>query len=148
MLSYETLDVVADSYNPLLLIVSIGVIGMALYEKRWRLGLMLTLTIVVGAAVAYGFKYLDQTLYIWTWFGLDYSTHTATAVVLVVFLSMNARKIFALWMGSLLAYFGLMLYQGYHTVGDILTTLLAVIVPVVLATWYLRTCGTPGTRKA
>lgn len=143
MPSYETLDAIADSYNPLLLVISIGVIGIALYTRRWRLALMMALTIVVGAAIAYGVEYFDHALQIWPRFGLDYSTHTATAVVLVVFLSMNARRLIVLWVGSLHAYFGLMLYQRYHTVGDILTTLLAVVMPIVLATWYLRARAMP-----
>lgn len=143
MPSYETLDAIADSYNPLLLVISIGVIGIALYTRRWRLALMMALTIVVGAAIAYSVEYFDHALQIWPRFGLDYSTHTAAAVVLVVFLSMNARRLIVLWIGSLFAYFGLMLYQHYHTVGDILTTLLAVIVPIVLATWYFRARAMP-----
>lgn len=143
MPSYETLDAIADSYNPLLLVISIGVIGIALYTRRWRLASMMALTIVVGAAIAYGVEYFDRALQIWSRFGLDYSTHTATAVVLVVFLSMNARRLIVLWIGSLLAYFSLMLYQRYHTVGDILTTLLAVLVPVMLSTWYLRARAMP-----
>lgn len=141
MLSYEVLDSIADAYNPLLLIISIVIIITALYAKRWRLALMLALTIVVDVVLAYGLKYVDQEFEIWTSFGLDYSTHTATSVALVVFLSVNARRFIALWIGSLLAYFGLMLYQGYHTTEDILTTLLAVILPMVLATYYFRVLG-------
>lgn len=138
MLSYETLDAIADSVNPTLFVVSLLVIGNTLITKRWRLAGMQVLSMLAGLIIAYGLMFADNRLKIWLAFGLDYSTHTAVAIVLVSFLTMHAKILTALWVGVLLAYFVLILYQKYHTLADILVTTLVVIAPVVLAMWYLR----------
>lgn len=142
MLSYETLDAIADSYNPLLGIIALLILARTLVATRWRLAGIQALQLIVMLGIAYGLKFLDGRFGIWRMFALDYSTHTATSVALVVFLAVNAKRFAAFWISSLLTYFGLMIYQQYHTVADILTTLLAVIVPVMAATLYLRTRAT------
>ena len=143
MLSYETLDTIADSINPTLLVVSLLLIGNTLMTKRWRLAGMQVLSMLAGLIIAYGLMFIDNRLKIWPAFGLDYSTHTAVAIVLVAFLTINAKSLTALWIGVLLAYFVLMLYQKYHTLADIIVTTAVVIAPVVLAMWHLRSRAEP-----
>jgi hypothetical protein len=74
---------------------------------------------------------LDLRLSLWPRLGLDYSTHTAVALVLVLFLSMNAAGQSMPWLGSLAGYAWLMTYQGYHSLVDIATTALAVAIPAI-----------------
>jgi hypothetical protein len=141
MPSYETLDAIADSYNPLLLVAAVVVLGLALWKKEWRLAGVRVLGIGIVLGVTYGLRFLESTFGWWGTRGLDYSTHTALSVSFVVFLTITTRKLAAFWIGSLLAYFALMLYQKYHTLADILSTSLVVIVPVLVGCWYLRSAG-------
>lgn len=139
MLSYETLDKIADSYNPVLAFITIGFIGMALFKKQWRLFLTRLLSFIAIVLVAYGLMFLDVSKNIWGAVGLDYSTHTAVAIGFVAFLVINAssRKISAVWIFSFLSYALLMRYQRYHTFADIVTTALAVSMPLIPALLYL-----------
>jgi hypothetical protein len=130
--SYETLDTIADAYAPLLLIVSLAFIVVALFRARWRAAGLLLLTVSAVLAIAYGIRFFDSRFNIWSTFGLDYSTHTAVALVLVASLTANMPRLAVLWVGSLIVYALLMLYQGYHTVPDIAATAAVVIVPTWL----------------
>ena len=140
MPSYETLDTIADSYTPLLAIVSLALILTPLFKTQWRLAGWRLLTVVLVLSIAYGLMFIDGLFNLWPSFGLDYSTHTAVALVLVSFLATNKPRLSTLWFGSFVAYVLLMLYQGYHTVSDIVVTGVAVIVPawLVLSTLYKR----------
>jgi hypothetical protein len=138
MLSYEILDTIADSVNPTLLVVALIVIGMTMASRRWRLAGMQILSMFAGLFVAYGFMMADNKLKIWPAFGLDYSTHTAVAIVLVAFLTIYVKKLTPIWLGILSAYIVLILYHRYHSLADILATALVVTAPIVLAMWFLR----------
>ena len=122
MLSYETLDSIADAYIPLLGAVAIAFIAVALIRKEWQLAVRRFLSLLSGLVIAYGFMFIDKALQIWSRFGMDYSTHTAVALVLVTLLVFCSRRFSPLWLASLIAYALLMLYQQYHTVADITST--------------------------
>lgn len=71
--------------------------------------------------------------------GFDYSTHTAVSFSLAIVLSCLSDKLRIPVISSLLAYFLLMLYQRYHSLADILTTLTALFVPLaILVYFFLR----------
>jgi hypothetical protein len=135
MPNYETLDRVADSYIPLLAIVSLGSIVVAAVKAEWRMAGLRLLTIGALLAIAYGLMLVDRRLSIWSRFGLDYSTHTAVALVLVAFLAASKPRLSPVWWSSLIAYVLLMLYQGYHTLSDIIVT--GVVVVVVGPAWLV-----------
>ncbi len=137
MLSYETLDAIADSYNPLLALISLALIATGLWKAQWKLARVRILAFAVAALVAYGFMLLDGYLNIWSAFSLDYSTHTAVSLGLIIFLSFNAPKLIAVWVVSFISYVLLMLYQRYHTISDIATTSVVVGVPIAWAFTYL-----------
>lgn len=130
MFSYETLDKIADAYTPMLAIVSLAFIIVSVIRAQWRTAGLLLLTVTMILAIAYGLMFLDGRFDIWRTFGLDYSTHTAVALVLVAFLAANNPQFAVFWVGSLMAYVLLMLYQGYHTVSDITVTAAVVVVPI------------------
>ena len=139
MLSYETLDAIADSYNPSLAFITIGFIGISLFKKQWRLFSTRVLSFIAVVFVAYGLMFLDARENIWGAAGLDYSTHTAVAIGLVAFLVINAssKRVAAIWMFSFLSYAILMMYQRYHTFTDIVTTAFAVGSPLIPTLLYL-----------
>jgi hypothetical protein len=127
--SYETLDAIADAYNPLLALVSLLLIAARVFKAKWKLAGVGMAGFMTVALVAYGLMFLDRHLGIWPAFGLDYSTHTATALGLVILLSIEARRLATLWSISFICYVLLMLYQRYHTVADVVTTAVAVSFP-------------------
>jgi hypothetical protein len=137
MPSYETLDAIADSYTPSLALISLALIAAGLWRARWRLAGTRAVAFATVASVAYGLMFLDRHLSLWSAVGLDYSTHTAVSLGLVIFLVFSAPKLWVIWIGSFLGYVSLMLYQRYHTISDIATTSAVVGIPVGLAIAYL-----------
>jgi hypothetical protein len=139
VLDYETLDSFADAYVPLIAVASALHLVQSAIARRWRLVRRQGVLLLAGLAVAYGLMFLDAALSIWPTFGLDYSTHTAVALVLVIFLCSLSVKLIPVWGASLMLYLALMLYQEYHTLADILTTILVVdLLYWPIACWYRR----------
>lgn len=123
-MAYEVLDSIADSYNPLLFLGYI--IFSALY---WRAGDRLAaLRGFCGIVVAYVFMFIDKTWQLWSSVGLDYSTHSAVALALIVFhihkRSIKSRPAILLSI-SLVIYCILVVHQQYHSAMDVVTTILA-----------------------
>lgn len=132
MPSYATLDAIADVYTPLLVLASLVLLWRPLRALQWRvLGIRMA-SLAAGACVAYGLMLIDNRLEIWPMARLDYSTHTAVALVLAIFLSRNWPASRLMCWVSLGAYGLLMLYQHYHSLADILST------AAVVAVLYLR----------
>lgn len=132
MPSYATLDAIADAYTPLLALTCLVLLLRPLHGLQWRVLGLRGASLAAGAFVAYGLMFLDNRLAIWPMAQLDYSTHTAVALVLAIFLSMYWPASRLLCWVSLCAYGLLMLYQRYHSLADILTT------AAVVAVLYLR----------
>jgi hypothetical protein len=137
MPSYETLDLLADAYIPLLTILSLSLIVLSLFKSRWQVAGLQVLAITFVLLISYGLMFLDNRFQIWPAFGLDYSTHTAVSLSLVVFLSFNKPNRIIIWVGSFIAYLLLMLYQRYHTFSDIASTSAVVLVPVWLVQAFI-----------
>lgn len=139
MLDYETLDAIADSYVPFLAVLSLGCLGWSLGHRRWRQFGGRALLLFCGLIIAYGLMFVDALLRLWPALGLDYSTHSAVAFVLVVVLIVVLRKLWRLWALSLVGYILLMLYQRYHSLLDVVSTIAVVAACYVpAAVWYRR----------
>ncbi len=132
-MSYDQLDTIADTYIPVLVIVStVLVVREALHRGvgKARGDFIVLLSCIV---FTYAVMLLDQWLSLWPILGLDYSTHTAVAWVFIVFLFHGAQTVKkinllqSLVVLSMGLYVGLMLYQQYHTVIDIISTSLVVL---------------------
>jgi hypothetical protein len=133
MPSYETLDLIADAYIPLLAILSMSLIVISVFKSHWQVAGLQVLALTFVLIISYGLMFLDNRFQIWPAFGLDYSTHTAVALSLVAFLSFNKSNRLIIWVGSFIAYLLLMLYQRYHTFSDIVVTSAVIFVPV----WFV-----------
>jgi hypothetical protein len=138
MPSYELLDTIADAYVPALALISLLCIVAGTWKFRWKIGLERLLGFAAVAVIAYGLMFLDLRFGLWPALGLDYSTHTAVSLGLAIFLCFHARRLRWLWLGSLLCYVALMLYQRYHTVPDIISTAVVAGVPIAAAVAGLR----------
>ncbi|AZZ89855.1 hypothetical protein EUZ85_03670 [Hahella sp. KA22] len=123
---YETLDAIADSYNPLLGLVTLALLAHTLWRRRWAAAGRLALTLFGGLAIAYTVRWIDYTLDIWPALGMDYSTHSAVAIAITFSLIAAAPRWGIPALIGLLGYALLMLYQEYHSVADILLTALAI----------------------
>lgn len=119
---YETLDKIADLYVPFLAVLSLGFLFFKIYKNNFRDSLKDINRLLLAIFLAYGFMFIDSALGIWSWFNMDYSTHTAVSLVLVMFLTKIKKEYRIFFISSLITYFLLMLYQGYHSIQDILTT--------------------------
>lgn len=131
-MSYEQLDCIADSYIPLLIVVTLFLLGRQSLAESFQKILGSVLALVASILFIYLLMFADQKLSLWSSAELDYSTHTALALCFVCLLSFRGASWFGFALISMILYCGLMLYQEYHTVADILTTSLAVL-PVILA---------------
>lgn len=122
-MEYDIPAIVADVYSPVLLIAIAAIIRNSPTEKRRLLS-----AIVTYMAGVIGLMFIDKIASLWPRFGLDYSTHTAFAVVCVWWICKNLKvslwRVF--WAASLAVYFALMVHLRYHTVADILTTMSAI----------------------
>jgi hypothetical protein len=86
----------------------------------------------MSMAAMYLLAWIDNSLRLWPAFGLDYSGHTGFATVLLASIVLWHRRLLIPSILALCAYAGLMLYQKYHSVADIVTTLI-VIMPITVA---------------
>lgn len=133
-MDYESWDRIADAVNP-----TVGVITLALSlavrrpgnPPRWA---QLLLTLAAVASI-YAVGWLDARLGLWSSAGLDYSTHTALHVAIVVSLWMIDRRAGMAGVAIALLYVALMLYQKYHSFADIATSAV-VIAPLAWGIWW------------
>lgn len=130
-MSYEQLDFIADSYIPLLLLVSIYLVFSNGFSQGFRVAASNGLVIFSGVLLVYFVMFVDLKMNLWSGINLDYSTHTALALVFLCFMSFRGGKWLVGTVLTMLAYCGLMLFQQYHSVLDILTTAI-VILPVLV----------------
>jgi hypothetical protein len=112
-------------------LLALGTLAWPLCVRRPRPWWRFWVPVLAGLGLVYAVLGLDRAFGLWAGAGLDYSTHTAFAVVLAVSLFAVDRR--TAWGSAalLVAYAWLMLRLGYHTLPDILTTA-AVLAPL---TW-------------
>lgn len=134
MLSYDTLDAIADSVNPTLGVVALLVPWTRKKGTRYALALDALTLLAVG--LVYALQGVDAQLGIWSGVGLDFSTHTAVFVAIASSLWQHGRapRLAAALLG--LAYVGLMLVQCYHSWLDIASTAAVTLVPLALLWWW------------
>lgn len=132
-MTYETLDFIADSFIPLAFALSLaGVFFPAGTKSPRARGIIIRVgVLIVLLALAYAVMVLDAVFSIWPYFGLDYSTHTAVYLNLSLFLCLSLRRYAYFWCVMLVVYLGLMRYQQYHSVADMLSTGLVLIFPAL-----------------
>ena len=134
MWDYKNLDFIADLYTPLLLLTLIIFMARSIITADWQRSRIEFSLLFYGFIIVYGLMFADQLFSIWPRIGLDYSTHTAAALILVILLGFVQQSLQKLSWCSLLVYVTLMRYQNYHTVSDMVTTAIivgAIFIPVV-----------------
>lgn len=144
-MSWDTLDAIADSVNPILGIIAL-VWPWLFWRRSWRRAALSVAATLLSVGFAYALAALDGRHGWWPSVGLDFSTHTAVAVALITSLCAIKPSIWFAWIAMLCGYVALMLYQGYHTLPDIITTAAVIAPPLCLYHWWLlRTKATTRT---
>jgi|TARA_B110000116_G_scaffold270217_1_gene287760 hypothetical protein len=134
MFDYKTLDLIADLYTPLLLLTLIILMARSIIATDWQRSRIEFFLLFYGFIIVYGLMLADQLFSIWSSVGLDYSTHTAAALIIVTLLGFFQPSVRKISWCSLLVYVALMRYKNYHTVSDMVTTAIivgAIFIPVV-----------------
>lgn len=127
----HTLAIVADAYNPLLLVFSLFACAVAYRASN----ILLTAQFVGIVVITYAMMFIDKFLLIWAHWGLDFSTHTATSLAMVLLL-VRGKPWWAqslLW-ASLVSYGFLMNILNYHSWADMLTT--AIVITILIYTLF------------
>lgn len=121
MTLYSLLDVLCDLVNPVLVLVAVYHVVIAGLRNRLSTVLPLVVTATAGLSLIYGLLFVDHLTGLWGRAGLDYSTHTAFAMVMCAALNRVIVNKYTMWL-ILTVYLLLMLIQGYHSVSDLLAT--------------------------
>ena len=130
-LTYEQWDAIADSYIPILFLISLLLIAKEWWTTKSYSVLKSVLVLVVLVFASYLFNFIDRVLILWPRVGWDYSTHTGVSLSLVIYLSYIKPKFAPITLSTFLLYGLLMLYQQYHSVADIVST--AALISIV---WF------------
>ncbi len=119
--TYQLLDAIADAFDPLLALLALGAPLLRRPRAlRPALGYYLATGLAIG--VVYLVRALDLRFQLWESLGLDYSTHSAFATALVVSMAAFHRRWAFPLFAALVLYFCLMLFMGYHTALDVVTS--------------------------
>ena len=121
MALHGLLDVFCDLINPLLVLVVLYQVAVAGLRHRFKTVLPLVVTVTLGLPLVYGLLFIDQLFGIWSRAGIDYSTHTAFAMVMCSALNKVIINKYTMWL-ILSGYLLLILIQGYHSASDLLAT--------------------------
>ena len=132
--TYDVLDRVADSVNPTLALLALSLPWLRAYRSRSPSPWLRVSATLLCVGVAYAGHAFDTLTGTWPAYSLDYSGHTAVCVALLASLGHLGRPwmLASIAIGS--AYAALMMYQGYHTLADILTTAIPIGL-VCVAVW-------------
>jgi hypothetical protein len=131
--SQGALSIVADIYIPLItlmIVIELTLTNKLLTNNQHLLKFRLLL-LTGSLASAFGLMAIDNIFQLWASLGLDYSTHSAVALGLVLLLCLLKPTVYIYYLVSLLLYFWLMVLLRYHTALDILSTVL-IILPLKL----------------
>jgi len=138
MFTYQQLDLIADSYIPTLIVVSMIVLAMDIFKLGFKRKFVELSSVIISILIVYFIMMFDNSFKVWPVFDLDYSTHTALSLVFVVYLSSKNKALLVLSVLSFSLYVLLMIYQNYHTIADIVSTSV-VLIPVFGALMHRKT---------
>ena len=134
-MTFEQWAFIADLYTPMIVIICVISMVQLGREQGMRSGLFALSGVLLSTAFIYVVMFLDNSVGIWPAFNLDYSTHTAIALVFIGYFIVYTPKLRGVMVLSIVGYAALMMHQKYHTLSDIITTTVCVM-PVILLCQY------------
>lgn len=141
---FKIADRIADAVNPLLALGLILFLVAATRKKE--IDSRSWLAAALGIALAFGLHAVDNRLHLWPKIGADYSTHSAICAALLIPLAFLRPRWWPLCAGVLALYAALMMMLGFHTLLDIVSTLL-IVASLILLAHFLLLCK-PVARNA
>lgn len=133
---FQILHTVANSVNILLIVWLLAVLIIGTKQKV--LGARSWLAALSTVALVYIAKTVDGRLGIWKSLEWDYSTHSALAAALVISICVFSRSYRVFALAVFIAYELLIVLLGFHSIADILSTLLLIIPVSFLVHWLLK----------
>lgn len=130
------LAISADLYTPLLVLIWL----FYLYQGTTAIRNAEITVLLCSLLLVYALMFLDRYLNIWGYFSLDYSTHSAVALIFVVNLTWRNKILLMLAPLSLFAYFCLMRALNYHSLADAFTTILFLLPALIYWQKGLKKC--------
>ncbi len=137
MVDYETLDFIADLFNPVLFGAVIGLNAYIWRSRQYTMAVIQTVAILLGAFLAYGWMLIDEVYGIWVRLGFDYSTHTATSLVMSLYIGYFFNRLRHAVFVLFVLYVLLMIIQEYHSFWDIAVTGVFIAVQYVGLLYWL-----------
>ncbi|MEH6451653.1 MAG: hypothetical protein V7782_01305 [Psychromonas sp.] len=127
MIDTQTWALIADTYTPVLVFMVLYYLKKSnkVIQKQQAIAL------IKAIAVVYLLMFIDNYFSIWLSMGMDYSTHTAIALVFVVVLSYRSLLHLIIASLSLVLYGLLMRYLNYHSIADVVSTIV-VLLPIFI----------------
>lgn len=145
LITYESLDRIADSVNPTLCLLALLLPSLPPYRSPVLAPWIRIAGAILCVGVAYAGQAFDRLTDAWSSLLLDYSGHSAVCVALLVSLAQLSRRWLVASVGIGAAYAGLMIYQAYHTLADIVTTSIPIGLACILV-WQVIWCHARGSR--
>jgi len=124
--------IIADLYTPLLIFIWLFYLYTDAAIRRAEIKVLLLSLLLV-----YSLMFVDNYFNIWPIWGLDYSTHSAVALIFVVNFTGRNKILLYLAPLSLCVYLYLMRLLNYHSFADTLVTVI-VLLPVLIYPNYLK----------
>ncbi|MEC6899709.1 hypothetical protein [Photobacterium piscicola] len=134
-MTFEQWAFITDLYTPMIVIICVISMVKLEREQGMRSGLFSLSGVLLSTAFIYAVMFVDNTLEIWPAFNLDYSTHTAIALVFIGYFIVYTPKLRGVMVFSIVGYALLMIHQKYHTLSDIISTTI-IVMPVILLCQY------------
>ena len=132
---FRVLDGIADATNYLLLVWLLVV--LVLGARRRTLCGRAWLAVALSIAIVYILKAFDGKFDLWERVGWNYSTHSALAAAVVISLWFLDAPRRAIALAVFVAYEVLMVLLGFHSILDIVSTLV-VVAPLIWLCHFLR----------
>ncbi|WP_060988445.1 hypothetical protein [Photobacterium leiognathi] len=131
-MTYQQWALIADVYTPMIALACLISILRVMLKSSMQQGLIRLGLVILSTIFIYTMMFIDNILHIWPAFGLDYSTHTAIALVFVAYFIVYKSRLMHLMVISMFSYALIMVHQHYHTVADILTTTVFILPALLL----------------
>ncbi len=133
----DFLELFADLYIPALFIIATVVVIKRHTSNTYKFKYLLTYLAAI-VAIVYLVRLVDQLALIWFRLGLDYSTHTALSLALCCHIIRNSYAATSfIVLTSLIWYCWLMYHLKYHSIGDMASTSLIILILNFLLIKYL-----------
>ncbi len=132
---YQVLDAIADSVNPILTVIALGIIVVEWRRREPAKALAFAIATALGLGCIYAIAAMDQRWQLWRQFGGDYSLHSAYAASVGTSLLLRRRAWIVPVVACLVGYLAMIVFMGYHRTIDVVAA--GLLGAVLTLPWHL-----------